>query len=33
MSETIKKLDRAEAKKEIERLSREIEHHNYQYYV
>jgi len=33
MSETIKKLDRAEAKKEIDRLAREIEHHNYQYYV
>lgn len=33
MSETIKKLDRAEAKKEIERLSREIERHHYKYYV
>jgi len=33
MSETIKKLDRAEAKKEIEKLRREIERHNYKYYV
>ncbi len=33
MSETIKKLDRAEAKKEIERLTTQIERHNYKYYV
>ena len=33
MSEVIKKLERAEAKKEIERLRRDIEHHNYKYYV
>ena len=33
MSETIKKLDRAEAKKEIARLREEIELHNYKYYI
>ena len=33
MSETIRKLDRAEVKKEIERLSAEIERHSYKYYV
>ena len=33
MSEMVKKLERAEAKKEIEKLRREIERHNYLYYV
>lgn len=33
MSETIKKLERAEAKKEIARLREEIERHNYKYYI
>ena len=33
MSEVIKKLDKAEAKKEIARLRCEIERHNYKYYV
>ena len=33
MSESIKKLDRVEAKREIERLREEIERHNYKYYV
>ena len=33
MSETIKKLDRAEAKKEVARLRQEIERHNYKYYI
>ncbi|MBI4115683.1 MAG: NAD-dependent DNA ligase LigA [Candidatus Omnitrophica bacterium] len=33
MSESLKKLDRAEAKREIARLRIEIEQHNYKYYV
>jgi len=33
MSEIIKKLDKVEARKEIERLQGEIERHNYKYYV
>lgn len=33
MSEVIRKLDKAEAKNEIEKLRREIERHNYEYYV
>jgi DNA ligase (NAD+) len=33
MSEVIKRLDKAEAKKEIEKLRTQIEHHNYKYYV
>lgn len=33
MSETVRKLDKAEAKKEIEKLRHQIERHNYKYYV
>ena len=33
MSETIRKLDTAEAKREIARLKQEIERHNHKYYV
>ena len=33
MSQMVKKLDKAEAKREIERIRQEIERHNYKYYT